>query len=181
MIIGERVRLRAVEKQDLPLYVKWLNDPEVTKGLTLYLPLSLAQEEKWFENMLAMPKDEQPMAIEVSLKDEWQIIGNCGFHNIDWRCHCAEVGIFIGDKAMWNQGFGSEAMDLLLRHGFNTLNLNRIGLVVYANNPRAIRSYEKVGFLVEGRKRQAIYKDGQYIDEILMSVIREDWLNRQVK
>lgn len=178
MITGNRVRLRAVEHKDLPLFVAWLNDPEVTQGLTVYLPLSNAHEEKWFENMIDRPMDEQPMVIEVLQDDSWRPVGNCGFHNLDWRCKSAEVGIFIGEKEMWNQGFGSEAMRLLLMHGFETLNLNRIALDVYATNPRAIRSYEKVGFQLEGRKRQAMFKAGQYIDILLMSVLRSEWQSR---
>jgi RimJ/RimL family protein N-acetyltransferase len=76
---------------------------------------------------------------------------------------------------LWNQGYGTDAMRLLLRHGFETLNLNRIMLDVYDTNPRAVRSYEKAGFIHEGRKRQGMYKNGRYIDILQMSVLREEW------
>lgn len=176
MITGNRVRLRAIERSDLLLFKDWLNDPEVTQGLTIYLPLSNAHEEKWFEKMLENPMDEQPLVIEVLEKDGWHPIGNCGFHKLDWRCRSAEVGIFIGKKSMWNQGFGTEAMRLLLQHGFDTLNLNRIALDVYATNQRAIHSYEKAGFVLEGRKRQAMYKAGKFVDILFMSILRSEWL-----
>lgn len=175
MISGDRIRLRAPERSDIPQFAKWLNDPEVTAGLTIFLPLSLADEEAWFENMLKNPATQHPLVIETGEGETWRMIGNCGFHEIDWRCRSAEVGIFIGEKQCWNQGYGSEAMRLLLRHGFNTLNLNRIALQVYADNPRAVRSYEKVGFVHEGRKRQGMYKHGEYIDILLMSVLRSEW------
>jgi hypothetical protein len=81
------------------------------------------------------------------------------------------VGIFIGEKTLWNKGYGTEAMRLLLRHGFETLNLNRICLRVFETNPRAVRSYEKAGFMLEGRERQGMYKDGQYIDVLMMSIL----------
>jgi RimJ/RimL family protein N-acetyltransferase len=81
----------------------------------------------------------------------------------------------IGEKSLWNMGYGTEVMRLMLKHGFNTLNLNRIALEVYENNPRAIRSYEKAGFFLEGRKRQGMYKNGRYIDIFLMSVLRSEW------
>ena len=178
MIIGDRVRLRAMERQDLPLFVAWLNDPEVLKGLLFHYPLSLAQEENWFENTLKRPVDEQPLVIEVLQEDGWRTIGNLGFHNIDWRCRSAEVGIAIGDKEMWNHGFGTTAMRLLLKHGFETLNLNRICLDVYATNPRAIRSYEKAGYVLEGRKRQATVKNGQYVDVLFMSILRSEWFEQ---
>jgi diamine N-acetyltransferase len=175
LIYGENIRLRAPERSDIPQFVAWLNDPEVIAGLLIALPMSQAEEEEWFENMIKRPAVEHPLTIEVREGDAWMMIGNCGFHNIDWRCHSAEVGIFIGDKHYWNRGYGTEAMCLLLQHGFNTLNLNRIALEVYRANPRAIRSYEKAGFIHEGCKRQGIYKDGQYIDILLMSVLRSEW------
>lgn len=177
MIYGERVRLRAPEQSDLPRFVEWLNDPEVRAGLMLVLPLSLAEEEKWFENMLQRPVHEHPLAIEIRSEEsgEWIPVGNCGFHNIDWRCRSAEVGIFIGEKQYWSHGYGTEVMRLLLRHAFNTLNLNRIALDVYESNPRAVRAYEKAGFSHEGRKRQGMFKDGEYIDILQMSVLRSEW------
>jgi RimJ/RimL family protein N-acetyltransferase len=176
MIYGERIRFRAIEREDLPRFVNWLNDPEVLEGLALYLPLSLSSEQRWFESMLNRPPDEQPMAIEIREGDAWKPIGNCGIFNLDSRCRSGEVGIFIGEKQLWNQGYGSEAMRLLLRHGFATLNLNRISLDVYETNRRAIRSYEKAGFVLEGRKRQGMYKNGAYIDVLQMSVLRQEWL-----
>jgi diamine N-acetyltransferase len=175
MIYGEGVRLRAPERRDIPRFVAWLNDPDVRAGLLVALPFSHADEEAWFENMLKRPIEQHPLVIEIPQGEEWISIGNCGFDTIDWRCRAAEVGIFIGEKSMWNQGYGTKVMRLLLRHGFTTLNLNRIALEVYENNPRALRSYEKAGFVHEGRKRQAMYKEGKYIDILLMSVLRSEW------
>lgn len=175
MIEGRNVRLRAAERSDLENFVRWLNDPEVRAGLTLYLPMSMAEEERWFENMLDRPQEEHPLVIEARDGEGWSPIGNCGFHQIEWRSRTAEVGIFIGEKDLWNRGLGTEVMHLLLRHGFESLNLNRVALRVYEDNPRAIRAYEKVGFVHEGRLRQAMYKTGRYVDILLMSVLRAEW------
>ncbi len=175
MIYGDRIRLRSVTRRDLPQFVEWLNDPEVRSGLLMYLPLSFEDEEAWFENMIKSPAAQHPMVIEVRSDDDWIMIGNCGFHLIDWRIRSAEVGIFIGEKSYWNQGYGTKVMRLLLKHGFNTLNLNRIALEVFETNPRAIRTYEKAGFVHEGRRRQDMFQDGRYIDVLLMSVLRSEW------
>jgi RimJ/RimL family protein N-acetyltransferase len=175
MIYGDRLRLRAVERSDLELFVEWLNDPEVREGLLLHLPLSMAEEEKWFEDMINHPAVEHPMVIEIRQDESWVMIGNCGIHNIDWRLRSAEVGIFIGEKGYWDQGYGTEAMIVLLDHSFNTLNLNRVALQVYEDNPRAVRAYEKAGFVHEGRERQGMYKNGRYVDIIWMSVLRPEW------
>ena len=175
MIYGERVRLRALERSDVPQYYEWVNDPEVTAGLTLSLPMSTVDEEKWFESSTQRPQETRPLVIEVREGDGWQMVGNCSFIDLDWVARSAEFGIMIGDKTVWNQGYGTETVLLLLRHGFNTLNLNRIGLKVFADNERAIRAYEKAGFVREGRMRQAVYRQGRYKDVLFMSVLREEW------
>jgi RimJ/RimL family protein N-acetyltransferase len=175
MIYGERIRLRHVERNDLPRFVEWLNDPEVRHGLAMHLPLSQVEEEGWFEKLLQRERDEQPLVIEVKDGDGWTMIGNSGFFNLEWRNRNAELGILIGDKTRWNQGYGTEVMRLLLRHGFTTLNLHRIYLRVFESNPRAIRAYEKAGFVHEGRQRQAEFRDGRYWDVLFMSVLRPEW------
>jgi len=175
MIYGERIRLRGAERADLPIFVRWFNDPEVTEDLQSHSPMSLAEEEAWFEQMLTRQLDERVRVIEARVAENWVTIGNCGFFNIDWRCHSAELGIVIGEKTFWNQGYGTESMRLMLKYGFETLNLNRIMLDVYETNPRAIRCYEKAGFVLEGRKRQAMYKNGSYCDVLIMSVLRDEW------
>lgn len=175
MIVGERIRLRAVSREDLPRFVAWLNDPEVREGLELYFPLSLDFEEKWYETMLNAPVDERPLVIELHIAEAWVAVGDCGFHKIDWRNRSAELGIFIGEKSYWNQGYGAETMRLLLKHGFETLNLNRIFLRVFSTNTRAVRSYENAGFIHEGQMRQAEYINGAYVDVLLMSVLRSEW------
>lgn len=176
MIYGDRIRLRHVEREDLPQFVEWLNDPEVYQGLSMHTPLSMAEEENWFENILKGPIDERPLVIEAMEDDEWRVIGNSGFHNLDWRSRNAELGIFIGDKTYWDQGYGTEVVKLLLRHGFSTLNLHRIYLRVFEDNPRAIRSYEKADFVHEGRLRQGEFHDGQFHDVLFMSVLRPEWV-----
>lgn len=175
MIYGERIRMRAIERTDLVQFTDWLNDPEVRRGLMVNLPFSMAEEETWYENMLKSPREEHPLGIEIMTDGGWELIGNCALFGIDWVVRQAEFGIVIGVKNYWNQGYGSEAFKLMIEHGFITLNLNRISLRVYENNPRAMRSYEKAGLTVEGRMRQAHYDEGQFFDVILMSILRSEW------
>lgn len=175
MIYGNRIRLRAIEKEDLHHYVEWINDPEVRDGIAMYIPFSMYEEEKWYESTMAKPAAEHPMVIEIKNGDTWIPIGDCGFFELDLRNRRGELGILIGAKEYWNQGYGSEAVQLMLKHGFNTLNLNRIYLRVFDDNKRAIRAYEKTGFIHEGRLRSAEYKNGKYVDILFMSVLREEW------
>ena len=121
MIYGERIRLRAIERADLAKFVEWLNDPEVRRGLMISLPLSMAEEESWYENMLKRPQEEHPLVIEIVTNDGWEPIGNCGLMGFDWQVRQAEFGIFIGAKHYWNQGYGTEALGTMIQHGFDTL------------------------------------------------------------
>ncbi len=187
MIYGERIRLRRDERSDIPQFVEWLNDPEVRQYLLMNMPISQAAEENWFENMLKLPINEQPFGIEIRQvsaeggDDHWQLIGNCSYMDINWTARSAEVGLFIGDKSCWNKGYGTEVMRLLLRVGFETLNLNRVFLRVDEDNKGGIRAYEKAGFVHEGRIRQGTYQNGEYRDMLLMSVLRSEWtLEKQV-
>jgi diamine N-acetyltransferase len=179
MIYGKRIRLRADERSDLPKFTEWLNDPEVRRYISMRLPVSLANEEGWFESMLKRPVEEQPLAIEIKDGDGWRLIGNCGFFEIDHIAHSTEVGIFIGDKTCWNKGYGTEVMSLLLDHGFGTLNLNRIFLRVDAANKGGIRAYEKAGYVHEGIFRQGTFQGGEYRDLLFMSVLHSEWVSRK--
>jgi diamine N-acetyltransferase len=175
MILGKRVRLRAIDRKDLPLFVTWLNDPEVRENISIYVPLSINQEEEWFNSMLKQSIEEQPLTIEVLQGEEWSVVGDMSLFKIDFHNRNAEIGIFIGDKQYWGQGYGVDAMRLMLRHGFNNLNLNRIYLRVYETNLRGIRCYEKCGFKLEGRMRQAQFLNGKYIDMLWMAVLIDEW------
>jgi len=175
---GERIRLRAAEKEDIKAFLRWVNDPEVTEHLLLVSPMSRFEEEQWYELMMKQPVNEHVLVIDIkdqSPQGDYRPIGTCQFHNIDWRNRSAEIGILIGEKSFWDQGYGSETMRLMLDHGFGTWNLHRIWLQVYEENKRGIRAYEKAGFQYEGKYRQAHYQHGRYYDVHLMSVLKEEW------
>jgi RimJ/RimL family protein N-acetyltransferase len=173
MTVGDKVRLRPLEREDLPRCVEWFSDPEVRRHLTVYLPFSMAQEERWFENLLDRLERQEMvlMAIETS---EGVHIGNLGLHAIDWKNRSAELGITIGDKTYWGQGCGTDSIRTLLRLGFEEMNLHRIFLRVDVDNARAIRCYEKVGFRREGTSRDAVFRDGRYYDQYVMSILESE-------
>lgn len=179
MIYGERIRLRPIERDDLPNFVRWFQDPEVREGLFMVVPFSMAQEERWFERMLeasAKNPGSQPFAVETRVDDDtWQHIGSCGLDAIDNRSRSAELGIAIGDKTFWNQGLGTDAVRTITRFGFDTLNLHRVFLRVYSYNKRAIRAYEKAGFHHEGRWRESHFFNGQYHDTLFMAVLNHEF------
>jgi RimJ/RimL family protein N-acetyltransferase len=170
VIYGETIVLRAIEREDLPAYVTWLNDPQVLEQFGQMVPLSLTREEQWYEQML-QDASMRNFAIEY----EGQHIGGAGFSHIDFRKRTAEVGLFIGRVDLWDHGLGYDVLNTLVRFGFEQMNLNRIYLRVFENNERGVHLYNKVGFQHEGRWRQAEYRHGRYQDLLWMSILRQEW------
>ncbi len=174
MIFGDKIRLRAVEKEDLPNFAKWLNDRQVTKYLNMHSPLSNAAEEKWFDQLQESNSGEA-LSIDARVDNNWLHIGICSLNNIDMLSKNAEFGIFIGNKDYWNKGYSREATLLTLKHGFEDLNLHRIYLHVFEEHEKAIAVYQAAGFQHEGLLRDVLYKNGSYHNFIVMSILRSDW------
>ena len=151
-LIGERIYLRPIEEADASNYVRWLNDAEVSRYLAASFPLNLFREQEYVRNLYT---DRNGLNLALSLQDGDRHIGGAGIHDIHQTDRSATFGIVIGEQDCWGKGYGTEATRLLVAHGFDTLNLNRIGLNVFEFNPRGIRAYEKAGFVKEGLLRQA--------------------------
>ncbi len=173
---GEKIRLRAIEREDLPRYVEWFADSAVSENLSGQIPMSLTHEERWYEENLKQPLDQQALAVDLrGSRGKWEHIGGTGFHIIDKRNRFAECGIFIGAKKYWNKGYGRDILLTLLVYGFNTLNLNRVQLRVMEYNVRAIHLYETIGFIREGSMREAHFHRGRFWDMHLYSILRREW------
>lgn len=175
MIKGEKVRLRPIERDDLPRYVEWFSDPEVRRHLGQYLPFSLTEEERWFENLQERLERQETVALAIETADGMVHIGNIGLHDIDWKNRSAELGIVIGEKSYWSQGYGSDAIRTLLGLAFSEMNLHRVFLQVDADNERGIRCYEKAGFQREGTLRDAVFKAGTYQNQHVMSILKSEF------
>jgi [ribosomal protein S5]-alanine N-acetyltransferase len=170
--IGEKVYLRALERADAVHLQPWLNDIEITRGLILYRPISLDAEETIVSGI---NKSERELILGIVDLAADALVGGIGLHDIDPQSRQARLGLFIGNKTAQGMGFGTEATRLMVTYAFDTLNLNRVSLKVYENNPRAAHVYEKVGFVREGVLRQDAYREGRYLDATVMSVLRDEW------
>ncbi|MEO8246649.1 MAG: GNAT family protein [Chloroflexota bacterium] len=173
-----RVYLRPAEKDDLERFVRWFADGQVTRYLALRAPFSLAAEERWFEQMLGS-QGKRDYHFVICLLEEGTPIGTAGLHGINGMEGNAEFGISIGEKAYWNQGYGTEALHAICDFGFGALRLERIYLQVYAPNKRAQRSYQKAGFVHEGTQRHALFAEGGFWDVDVMSLLRDEWLAQE--
>lgn len=173
MLQGKLVTLRALEREDLPLARAYLQDPDVLAYFGFYVPMSQADEEDWYEN-----DRRNASTITFAIEVEGRFVGGGGFSHLDHKHRRAEVGIFVGDKSLWDRGVGSEAMRQMIDYGFEQLNLHRIYLRVFAENQRAIHVYEKLGFQQEGRSRQSEWRHGRWHDMLWMSILQPEWQAR---
>jgi len=165
---GKLVRLRAREPEEEPDTYRWFNDPEVTEFLTARYPFSHRQEREFLESVSTPGYHGAEFAIETL---DGAYIGGCGITAGRPENREGTLGIAIGDKSYWNGGYGTDAMRVLCRFGFDMMNLHRIQLEVFSENARAIRVYEKIGFRVEGVRREAFYKYGRYLDVMVMGLL----------
>jgi RimJ/RimL family protein N-acetyltransferase len=169
---GRRIYFRPLEMDDEPLLRRWMNDPEIRRGLGRRSPLNGRSEQQWLENLYQLG-NENHFGIALNVSDE--LIGVTGFHRIDHINRSGMVGLAIGERRWQNRGFGREAIRLLLRFAFEELNLNRIGLGVFSNNPRAIRCYQRAGFVLEGCLRDAVFRENAYHHEYRFAMLRREW------
>jgi RimJ/RimL family protein N-acetyltransferase len=174
IIRGERVFLRAGERSDIANFVRWLSDGETTSYLSMRSPMSVAMEEKWFDDMLTR-QGKDAYHFVICMLEDGRPIGTLALFDIDYVNGHAGIGISIGEKALWGQGLGTDAMNAIVDFGFGMLRLERLWLEVYDFNKRARRSYDKCGFTLEGVERRAIFKNGRHVDVELMSILRDEW------
>jgi len=174
LLRGERVFLRPAEKSDVSIFVRWFADADMSSFLGMRAPFSEAMEEQWFARAVENQGKDHYHFVMCRL-DNSQPIGTISLFQVDQTNGTAGVGVSIGEKDLWGQGYGTDAMNALLDFGFGELRLERIWLDVYDFNTRARRSYEKSGFVAEGVQRHAHYSHGKHQDVVLMALLRGDW------
>ena len=167
---GEHVTLRPPRTEDLPRFVEWFADLEVTRYLGRRSPPSLQEEEEWFKRM-AEDKNNVMWIIEVDGK----AVGGTGIHAIDWINAHGTTGIVIGEKSVWRRGVASETMALRTAYAFRELNFHKLKTEVFAENEASRRALEKSGYREIGVRHEERWSDGGWHDTWLAEVLREDW------
>ena len=135
---------------------------------TVY-PITELEHENWFQNRM-LEKDNRMFVIDL---DNEKSIGIVGFKNLDWVNRNSELFIYIGDEEYWGKGYGTQALELIIKFAFNNLNLHMLYLEVFSYNKNATKTYERLGFKQDGILRQSKFQDGKYYDKIIMSKINE--------
>lgn len=176
MLRGERVVLRAVQREDLPRLWELFEDLEVMGLLSTRppRPTSLAELEAEFDREQEEPPEHKfRFAVEV----DGEVIGSCQLHRVDHYRSLAELGIGIG-RDYWNKGYGQDAVRTLVEYAFRNVNLRRVSLEVLADDARAVSAYRRVGFVEEGRLRKRDWYDGAFHDSLVMAILRDDWAQK---
>ena len=171
---GSKVYLRPLERSDLnETYLGWLNDREVTRYLeTGAFPTTMQDLEKFYQGVTGSRSDVIFAIVDAK---SHRHIGNVKLGPINWVHRRAMFGIMIGEKESWGRGAGEEATRMVVEYAFFRLNLNRIGLAVYAEHEAGVRCYQAVGFKTEGRFREEMYSEGTYKDRLWMGLLRSEY------
>jgi RimJ/RimL family protein N-acetyltransferase len=176
VIEGKVVRLRPPKPDDAAVMITWFEDLEVTRFVILRHPPSEEAEKEWLEKMARDP-DQVIWVVE----HQGRAVGVTGIHQIEWRHGFGKTGTIIGDKAVWGHGLGGELMQLRARYAFTQLPLRKLKSAYLDGNKASARAQASAGYREVGRHRKDIFVDGQWRDQILTEVLREDWVKSQTK
>jgi RimJ/RimL family protein N-acetyltransferase len=165
-------------ESDAADHIRWRNDAEVafwaTAGDIRFWPVAAAAVDRWFRDKLPELDPRFDGVFAVDLRDG-RHIGMVDYREVNAVARSATVGITIGEKDLWGQGYGSEALGLLVGFLFDHLHLHRVQLDTWSGNERAMRSFLRLGFREEGRLREAVWGSGRYFDAVVMGLLRSDW------
>lgn len=172
-IWGEKVALGPLRRDLIPLYLRWINDFDVIRTLGAPLrPMTWEAEEAWYQRTC---RDESGVFFVIYERETMRPIGSTGLDDIDFRHKTAELGLLIGEKECWGQGYGTEVTRLILDYGFTALDLHNITLTVHSYNERGLRAYTRAGFRIIGRRREAVRLAGKAYDVILMDCLSSEF------
>lgn len=167
---GERIYLSPLNINDADIYAKWLNEKNISENLGIDdVVIDYDNISKWLNNI------KSKYTFAIVLREDDKLIGCCGFEKIDLIHQNASLKIFIGDEENRGQGYGKEAIKLLIDYGFNNLNINNIMVTVFSFNNKALKLYKSLGFKMIGIRRKCYYFKGKYYDEIFMEILKDEY------
>jgi len=171
MLEGKYVELRQIEESDLPELRDWRNSPYIRAYTREYRPLNMVNQKKWFELLSA---DRSNIMFAIETKGGEVTFGCCGLTGINWKEGHGEVSIYLGEGEWQGKGYATDALQLLLKYGFEELRLHRIYAIIFEYNEASVKFFEKNGFEFEGRHREARFWDGKFHDELVYGVLESE-------
>lgn len=174
---GEKVLLRAVEKEDLEFLRKMINDPEMERAVVGWsFPISKIEQEKWFEDQI-QNKNNIRYIIEVDKKS----IGLATITNIDWKNRKACHGVKLFSNEVKGKGYGMDTVNTIMKYAFEELQLNKLYSTILEYNIPSLNLYKKCGWHVDGILRESTFKQNKYVNELAVSILKKDYEERYCK
>jgi len=180
-LVGDRIYLspKIVSDDEVEKFATWMNDMEVTDytGRTAYIT-TLPGEREWLENTA---KDGHDRVFNIVDLNDDKLVGTVGLEHFNWIERSAVLGVFIGDPDYRSNGYGTEAINMLLEYGFKYLNLHSIRLDLLSVNERAHKCYKKCGFKDAGKSREQIFLNGKYYDKLHMDILESEFTGEFIR
>ena len=174
MLTGKNVKLVPLDERHLDAIMEGWNNPEMRKYLGGYFPNSRESEKEWMRSAQESMKRRSDVHLVIEKSEDDSFIGTVAVHDINWVSHSGTIGIAIHKPENWNKGYGTEALKLLMKFCWNSLNMRRLDLTVHEFNERAMRVYEKLGFKECGVFHKRFFIDGKYVNTHIMEVFNEN-------
>ena len=175
-LVGEKIYLSPLDMDHVNAnYLNWINDEEVIKFLDIKLPTTLDQLENYVKAILNSPNNIFFAIIE---KETNKHIGNVKIGPIDWVHRTANYGLMLGVKSTWGKGYASEAFKLLLKYVFKKINLHKLWGIAVDSHIASIKANQKAGFKIEGKLKEHLFKDGKYVDGVIVSLTSEEYFKK---
>ena len=175
MIMGKRIYLRSFDYKDVPIRTKWMNDPDVREYLNSPYPVSEDSTENWLTNLA---RDKTRLDLIVCLKDGDIPIGYRGLRDIDYVNRKAEAYGGIGEKRYWGKGYTKEAIVISYRYFFNQYDFNKIYSKIRSDHKKMIEISLSLGYEIDGVLRQDIFSHEKYRDMVVMSIMRNEFIEK---
>lgn len=171
MIVGEKICLGPVLNGDVPSLFNWFDSQDLVRANGPYRPVDESKFHQWVNTA---GNDPSRVLFAIRRQVDMRLMGYVHLSGIHPVIRSAELGIAIGPAPERRQGFGSEALGLILDYCWREMNLQRVSLTVLSNNPDALRLYTRFGFQVEGLLRRGTYAEGAFRDVTIMALLRPD-------
>jgi RimJ/RimL family protein N-acetyltransferase len=176
VIKGEKTYLTELDRNNTEIIRGWLNDPEVHEFLAVgRVPITREAEEHYYDLQLAAGDRH---TFEVHVGEDGRYIGNVGLKDINLVHRRAELGVVIGSKEDWGQGYGADAIVACLRFAFDTLGLHSVRLKAHSDHVRGLALYRSLGFIETGREREAVFQDGCFADYVVLDILDREFRDR---
>jgi len=173
-IKGINIDLSPQNSENVKLYTKWVNDPDVRQYGRNETPVTVEDQKKFIE-----PQDvrfKEKFYFDIWHRKDKKIIGFIGFEEIDYISRKGIIGFIVGEKDYWGQNICTEAVELITEYGFNELNLHKMVALTFSPNKGSQRVLEKNNYTLESVLKDDEYVDGLYVDTLIYRILKDDWL-----